>query len=182
MNILTLLAGLLLSFGCLTAQSNSPIHIHLEENGILELTQIESHELSRAQVFATSMEWVRDHLSEMDGKVIYQNAYKGELIVKGKKNIPLGKSGSAFQTRMFFTLRIAIHEDSIRTKIQDIYYQSLPEYGKQGTPAIISYPQDWLQASRLKKKNGKTRWLNQYYKENSIEAGQEILASLQRRF
>ncbi|MFA8436401.1 MAG: DUF4468 domain-containing protein [Marinifilaceae bacterium] len=180
MKSITLIISILLSLNFLNAQN--AIQVHLNKEGHLKIELIEKTEQSKPAAFNTSLEWIQYNKSELEGKITYQNSNTGHIVFKAHKNINLSKSTSTFQTRMFFTLYILANDNKLMAEVKDIYYKSIPEYGKQGTPAIISYTEDWLQKEKYYKKNGEIRWLNQYLKNSSIEAGNQILSSLQNRF
>jgi len=98
-----------------------------------------------------------------------------EILIKGQTIINLSKSESVYKTRMFYSLHILNKNDKTLIEIKDIYYESFPEYGKQGTPSIITYPSDWYSHKKLYKKSGKERWLNAIVKQNTINKSSEIL-------
>jgi len=80
-----------------------------------------------------------------------------------------------FKTKMFYSLHIQNKKGKTLIEIKDIYYESYPKYGKQGTPSIITYPSDWYSKKKLYKKSGKERWLNAIVKQNTIDKSSEIL-------
>jgi len=103
------------------------------------------------------------------------NHTSNKILIKGQTVINLSKAESVFKTKMFYSLHIQNEKDKILIEIKDIYYESYPEYGKQGTPSIITYPSDWYSKKKLYKKSGKERWLNAIVKQNTIDKSSEIL-------
>jgi len=89
----------------------------------------------------------------------------------------MSEKTSVFRTRMNFTLKMRKVKNQSVVELTDIYYQSIPTYGKQGTPAVISYPEDWFSKNKLYEKSGKIRWLNQVMKQNTIAKAKELLTS-----
>lgn len=168
-----LLSMLFIAFS-LTAltQKSERIELILNEDGMIKLETIYQQ---------TSLEQVQNWLASLShnvrGKIEFSNPKTGEIRYKGFTLICLSEKPSVFQTKMFFT--IAVHKEAKQyfVEIKDIFYQSIPEYGKQGTPAIITYPEDWYSKTKLYRKSGKTRWLHQMVKQNTISKAKELLAS-----
>ncbi|MCT4603330.1 MAG: hypothetical protein N4A59_10570 [Marinifilum sp.] len=103
------------------------------------------------------------------------NDDSGEAKLKGNSLIYLSKNKSVFQTRMYYTLSLKEHNNQVQIEIKDVYYVSLPVYGKQGTSSVISYPSDWFSKEKLYKKSGKERYLNSIVKENTISKMNEVM-------
>lgn len=136
-----------------------------------------SHEL-----FQKNLSWINDHKKRLKGEVLYRNHSTGEIVLKGRQILSLGRVNSGLQTQMHFTLEIRQEHHECVASIKNIYYKSIPTYGKQGTPSQITYDSDWFHKNGYYRKNGKQRPLNTIYKERTIEAGKQLLTSLKARW
>lgn len=105
------------------------------------------------------------------------NEKSGEARLKGNSLIYLSQTPSTFQTRMYYTLSLKEQNNQLQIEIKDVYYVSLPVYGKQGTASVISYPSDWFSKEKLYKKSGKERYLNSMVKQNTISKMNELMDS-----
>ncbi|WP_421920281.1 hypothetical protein [Marinifilum sp.] len=105
------------------------------------------------------------------------NTNSGEARIKGNSLIYLSRKQSSFQTKMYYTISLKEQNNQLQIEIKDVYYLSLPVYGKQGTPSVISYPSDWFSKEKLYKKSGKERYLNSLVKQNTIDKMNEIMNS-----
>lgn len=101
----------------------------------------------------------------------------GKAVVKGNSLIYLSKKRSSFQTKMYYTLNLKTENNQLKIELKDVYYVSLPVYGKQGTPSVTSYPSDWFSQEKLYKKSGKERYLNSVLKQNTIDKMNEVMSS-----
>lgn len=108
----------------------------------------------------------------------YYKPAKGKAIIKGNTIIKLSKKASVFESKMYFCIHIKKENTNTIFALNNIYYETLPQYGKQGCPAIISYPNDWFSKDNLYKKSGKERWLNALVKQNTILKTKEILSEV----
>lgn len=106
----------------------------------------------------------------------YFNSVKGKAIISGSTIINLSRNESTFKSKMHFSIYLKKECQNSTIELSDIYYETLPQYGKQGTPGIISYPGDWFSKDNLYKKSGKERWLNAIVKQNTILKTKEILS------
>ncbi|MBN2595572.1 hypothetical protein [Labilibaculum sp.] len=156
------------------AQQTEKINLFLDDDGNVSL---ETKYLQTATISQQFQNWISSFPENVNGEIISINSNSREFCYKGCVPIFLSEKPSVFQTEMHFTLSIHSEENQIIAAIKDIYYQSYPEYGKQGTPSIISYPKDWYSKAKLRKKTGKLPWLNRLVKENTISKSEELLAS-----
>ncbi|MUP40049.1 hypothetical protein [Labilibaculum euxinus] len=158
----------------IVAQQTKNIDLFLDDDGNISL---ETKYLQTAITDQQIREWISSFPDQVNGKIEYLNSNSGEFRYKGHVPISLSERPSVFQIEMHFTLSIHSAKDQLIVTIGDIYYQSYPEYGKQGTPAIISYPKDWYSKAKLRKKTGNLPWLNSLVKENTISKAEELLAA-----
>ncbi|MDM8159472.1 hypothetical protein QUH73_06590 [Labilibaculum sp. K2S] len=168
---------LILSFAFssfIIAQQKKNIDLFLDDDGNISL---ETKYLQTAITDQQIREWISSFPDHVNGKIEYINSHSGEFRYKGWVPISLSERPSVFQIEMHFTLSIHSAEDQLIVGISDIYYKSYPEYGKQGTPSIISYPKDWYSKAKLRKKKGNLPWLNSLVKKNTISKAEELLAS-----
>lgn len=154
------------------AQQSEKINLFLDDFGNISL-RANFQQTTSLQI----QNWISSLPDNVTGKIEYNNSNSGEFRFKGCVPIFLSERPSVFQTEMHFTLSIHNKDYKSTVEITDIYYQSFPEYGKQGTPSIISYPEDWYSKAKLSKKSGELPWLNQVVKENTISKAEELLAS-----
>ncbi|MGQ1910521.1 hypothetical protein ACT3CE_12140 [Marinifilum sp. RC60d5] len=115
-------------------------------------------------------------ISNKELKLEYFNSAKGKAFISGSTILNLSNKESAFKSKMHFSIYLKKECQNTIIELKDIYYETLPRYGKQGTPAIISYPGDWFSKDNLYKKSGKERWLNAIVKQNTILKTKEILS------
>ena len=165
---------LLLAFSINTslfAQVSDNIILITDDSGNLKFEaknqqkQIESNQITN---------WLNALPNDVIGEIVYSNPKVGDVKYKASVPIFLSKKESVYQTKMHFT--ILVHDNST-IELCNIYYKSIPEYGKQGTPSVTSYPSDWFSKSKFYKKSGKTRWLNQTLKDNTIKMANKLLQS-----
>ncbi len=156
------------------AQQLEKINLFLDDLGNIKLETNYQQTATTSQQFQN---WISSLPKNVSGNIEYTNSNSGEFRFKGCVPILLSEKTSVFKTEMHFTLSIYRIANQSTAKITDIYYRSFPEYGKQGTPSVISYPKDWYSKAQLRKKSGKLPWLNQVVKENTITKAEELLAS-----
>lgn len=167
---------LLLSFSFsffIVAQQTEKTNLIIDDDGEISLET----NYMRSATSQQFQNWIYSLPDNVNGKIEYTNSNSGEIRFKACVPIFLSKKPSVFQTEMHFTLSIKNKKNKSTVKITDIYYRSYPEYGKQGTPSIISYPKDWYSKAKLRKKSGKLPCLNQIVKENTISKAEDLLAS-----
>jgi len=153
-------------------QNKADIKSHLDTNGELQFElQLENQKFQ----LDNYQNWIKSTDHFISGEIIRINSK--EFIYKGKTLIYLSKKPSTFQTEILFTLNITKDSKGTKLILNDIYYKSLPEYGKQGTPAIITDCSDWFTHKKLYKKSGKMRTLNQNLMINSSQFATELLLS-----
>ncbi len=158
----------------LFAQQSENINLITDDSGNLKFeTTYQQKQIESTQI----LNWLNALPNNVIGEIVYSNPKVGDLKYKASVPIFLSESESVYQTKMHFT--ILVHDNS-RIELTNIYYKSVPEYGKQGTPSMISYPSDWFSKSKLYKKSGKTRWLNQILKDNTIKMASKLLQSSER--
>ncbi|PKQ64928.1 hypothetical protein BZG02_03515 [Labilibaculum filiforme] len=158
----------------LIAQQNEKINVIIDDDTNISLVTEYQQKITNGQQFE---EWITSLPNKVTGKIEYINSNTGDFRYIGCVPIYFSEKTSVFQTRMHFTLLIQTTENKIILTIKNIFYQSYPEYGKQGTPAIISYPKDWYSKTKLRKKSNALPWLNQMVKENTISTAKELLTS-----
>ena len=155
----------------LFAQQAENINLITDDSGNLKFEAIyQQKQIESAQI----LNWLNALPKNVIGELVYSNPKDGDMKYKASVPIFLSKKKSVYQTKMHFT--ILVHDNSL-IELTNIYYKSVPEYGKQGTPSVISYPSDWFSKSKLYKKSGKTRWLNQILKDNTIKMASKLLQS-----
>ncbi|NOU59532.1 hypothetical protein [Marinifilum caeruleilacunae] len=152
-------------------QNQADTKLSIDDNTAIKMTssiQISTHH------FAEIRNWV---LSSEALELEMLNSNTGEANIKGCNLIYLSEKQSSFQTQMHYTLRLKEVNNQLLIEIKDVYYMSLPVYGKQGTPSVISYPSDWFSNEKLHKKSGKERYLNAIVKKNTIAKMKEVMNS-----
>ena len=160
------------------AQDSGNMKLFINDQGNIEFETKYQQQTTVNQL----QNWLHSLPESTKGKIEYINAKSGELRYSGNAMIYMSEKSSVFQTQMFFTIHIRRDAHHSVVEIKDIYYKSLPEYGKQGTPSVITYPSDWFADNKLYKKSGKMRWLNQMMKQNTIAKAEELLASGEKFF
>lgn len=172
-HLLLLLLSILVNSSLFAQQSNN-INLITDESGNLKF-EVNYHQehIESAQI----INWLNSLPKNVIGDFIYSNPNIGDMKYEASTPIFLSKTESIFQTKMHFT--ILVHDNSL-IELTNIYYRSIPEYGKQGTPSLISYPSDWFSENKLYKKSGKARWLNQILKDNTIKMASKLLQSSER--
>lgn len=167
---------ILLSFSFssfIIAQRTEKTNLFLDDSGKISLETNYQHTATSQQF----KNWIYSLPDDVTGKIKYNNSNSGEFRFKGCVPIFLSEKPSVFQSEMHFTILIHNTKNKSTVQITDIYYRSYPEYGKQGIPSVISYPNDWYSKAKLRKKTGKLPWLNKVVKENTISKAEELLAS-----
>lgn len=152
-------------------QNQAESELSIDDQTAIKLT-------ASVQVSADSFTHLKNWILSSDALELEMlNDNLGEASIKGNSLIYLSKKKSSFQTRMHYSLRLKKVNNQLQIDIQDVYYMSLPVYGKQGTPSVISYPSDWFSNEKLYKKSGKERYLNAIVKENTIAKLNEVMNS-----
>jgi len=167
-----LILGLILYQFSISAQNNAHINFQKHTNGQLQFElQIEN------QAFQIDKyeNWIKSIRHSISGEITQINSE--EFIYKGKSLVYLSKKPSTFQTEILFTLGITQNKEGTKYVIKDIHFKSLPEYGKQGTPALFSDCSDWFTDKKLYKKSGKMRSMNENLLNNSTKFAEELLLS-----
>ncbi len=165
---------ILLQFS-ISAQNNANIKSQKNTNGELQfelLVESQAFQLDKYENWTKSV----DH--SISGDITRINSK--EFIYKGKKMIYLSKKPSTFQTEILFTLGITQNSTGTKYVIKDIHFKSLPEYGKQGTPALFTNCYDWFSDKYLYKKSGKMRSVNENLMTNSTKFAEELLLSFSK--
>ena len=172
MRIFILISMLILGQFSISAQNNTNIKSQKNTNGeLLFEFQIES------QAFQLDKyeNWMKSTDHSISGDITRINSE--EFIYKGKSLINLSKKPSTFQTEILFTLGITRNNNGTEYVIKDIRFKSLPEYGKQGTPALFTNCSDWFSDKKLYKKSGKMRSINENLMNNTTKFAEELFLS-----
>ncbi len=154
------------------SQNKNDIKTHLKTNGDLEFELKQDNNIFQSSDYQSIITSFKHSIS---GNIIRINST--ELIYKGKTKIYLSQKPSAFQTEILFTLRISKTATGTRYILNHIHYKSIPEYGKQGSPAIHTTCSDWFSPKRLYRKSGKMRRQNQNLLANSSTFAENLLLS-----
>lgn len=172
MRTFTIILMLIFSQFSNLAQKKTDIKLQLDNNGKLQFElQLKDQKIQ----LDNYQKWIHSIDHSITGEIIRVNSK--EFIYKGKRLVYLSKKPSTFQTEILFTLNISHNAKGTQLTLNNIYYKSLPEYGKQGTPAIITDCSDWFSHKKLYKKSGKMRTLNQNLMHNSTAFAEELLLS-----
>lgn len=168
-NISCLLSFLLISF--IGLSQVKPVQVQNPHSNINFDMSVVKNDVS----FNNLQEWLTSLPSS--GEIVKVNSNKGEIIYKGFTLINMSEKPSVFQTEMHYAIHVKNTNSGVQISLKDIYYQSIPEYGKQGTPSVISYPSDWFAKEKMYRKSGKEKWLNKMVQQNTIAKAEELLAS-----
>ncbi|MGZ2368542.1 hypothetical protein ACXR6G_01990 [Ancylomarina sp. YFZ004] len=172
MRIIMIISVLILCQFSIIAQNRVDIKSLLKTNGDLQFElQIENQPFQ----LETFHNWTQSTNHYISGEITRINSK--EFIYTGKSRIYLSQKPSTFQTDILFTLHISKKNGGTHYVMKDIHYKSIPEYGKQGTPAIHTYCSDWFTHKKLYKKSGKMRTLNQNLMKNSTQFAEELILS-----
>ena len=172
MRIFMLISMLILGQFSISAQNNANIKSQKHTNGELQFelqTENKSLQLDKYE------NWLKSTDHSISGDIVRINSE--EFIYKGKTLIYLSKKPSTFQTEILFTLGITQNSTGTNYVIKNIRFKSLPEYGKQGTPALFTNCSDWFSDKKLYKKSGKMRSINEHLLNNSTKFAKELLLS-----
>ena len=172
MRIFMIISMLILGQYSISAQNNANINSQKNTNGELRFElQLEN------QTFQLDKyeNWIKSTDHSISGDIIRINSE--EFIYKGKTLIYMSKKPSTFQTEILFTLGVTQNSTGTKYVIKDIRFKSIPEYGKQGTPALFTNCSDWFSDNKLYKKSGKMRSLNENLMNNSTKFAEELLLS-----
>lgn len=172
MRLFLIISLLIIGQFSILAQNNTNISFEKNTNGeLLFELQIEN-EIFRTEKYKN---WIKSTTQSISGEIIQINSK--QFTYKGKSLISLSKKPSTFQTEILFTLYISENKEGTKYIVKNIRFKSLPEYGKQGTPALFSNCSDWFTDKKLYKKSGKTRCMNENLLNNSRRFAEEILLS-----
>jgi hypothetical protein len=159
----------------ISAQNKANIKSQKNANGELQFElQIENQSLQLDKY----ENWIKSTGHSISGDIVLINSK--EFICEGKSLINLSKKPSTFQTEILFTLGITQNSTGTKYVIKDICFKSLPEYGKQGTPALFTNCSDWFSDKNLYKKSGKMRSINEQLLNNSTKFAEELLLSFSK--
>ena len=175
MRIFLIISILILGQFSILAQNNAHIKSQKHTNGEL---QFELQIKDQAFQSTKYENWIKSTAHSISGEIIQINSE--EFIYKGKSLIYLSKKPSTFQTEILFTIDITKNEGGTKYVIKDIHFKSLPEYGKQGTPALFSDCSDWFTDKKLYKKSGKIRGMNENLLNNSKKFAEKIILSFSK--
>ncbi|RXQ93953.1 hypothetical protein EO244_10275 [Ancylomarina salipaludis] len=172
MRVFMIIPILILAQLSIVAQNKNTIKTNLDANGELQIElQLDQQEFQ----FDQYQNWIKSVDHFVSGEVVQVSSEK--FIYKGKTLIYLSEKPSTFQTELLFTLNITQNQRGTKLVLNDIHYKSLPEYGKQGTPAIQTDCSDWFAKKKLYKKSGKMRTLNQNLMNNSSQFAEKLILS-----
>ncbi len=172
MRVFMIIPILILCQFSIWAQNKNTIKSNIDSNGELQVElQLNQQEFQ----FDQYQNWIKSVDHFVSGEIVQVNSEK--FVYKGKTLIYLSEKPSTFQTELLFTLSITQNQKGTKLVLNDIHYKSLPEYGKQGTPAIQTNCQDWFARKKLYKKSGKMRTLNQNLMKNSSQFAEKLILS-----
>ena len=172
MRVFMIIPILILAQLSIMAQNKNTIKTNLDANGELQIElQLDQQEFQ----FDQYQNWIKSVDHFVSGEVVQVSSEK--FIYKGKTLIYLSEKPSTFQTELLFTLNITQNQRGTKLVLNDIHYKSLPEYGKQGTPAIQTDCSDWFAKKKLYKKSGKMRTLNRNLMTNSSQFAEKLILS-----
>ena len=170
-----LISMLILGQFSISAQNNANIKSQKHTNGELQFELQVKNQTFHLDKYEN---WLKSTSLPISGNIVLINSR--EFIYEGKSLINLSKKPSTFQTEILFTLGITQNSTGTNYVIKNIRFKSLPEYGKQGTPALFTNCSDWFSDKKLYKKSGKMRSINENLINNSRKFAKELLLSFSK--
>lgn len=168
-----------LILGTVYSQDNEKINTIHDQDGNLRFETLYEYKNNEVNQI---LNWFSSFPNEVNGEINRLNSKSGEAIYSAKLPVSLSEKTSVYKTEMHFKIHIYKRSNKSVIELKDIYYTSIPEYGKQGTPSLTSYPVDWFSTAKLYKKSGEIRWLNQKLKQNTIAKAIKLLSSSKEYF
>jgi len=148
---------LMLLLGCCVSLSQEVER--LSEKGELSIIMAKKNILNSS--FFDELKFIRPNLQF---ETIKGGESNGELKLLVNTKIKLQKRGANTESEVYFVLSVENSDKYLSLRVSDFRYKSMPIYGKQGTPSIVTYWNDWYSKNHSSKSD-----LSYLYTNNTRE-------------